>query len=81
MTKPKKGQVQVGWGATPSQQKYGYRSVMFVTLVSGGQWSRHANNMSTWGDGELPEETFDSIDEAKEAVEKAGFSLDYAIYA
>jgi len=78
--KAKKGQVQITWGATPRQEQYGYRSVMFVTLVSGGQFSKEANKMQTWGPKELPTGTFDSFEEAEKAIEDAGISLDYAIY-
>jgi len=57
---------------------------MFVTLVSGGQFSHRANQLYQYGDPgspELPEGSFDSIDEAASAVIEAGISLDYAIYA
>lgn len=79
--KYKKGQVVIAWGATPRQQEYGYSSIMYVTLVSGGQWSRQANNMSTWGaPDDLPSGVYDSYDEAEAAAVAAGISTKYAIY-
>lgn len=77
---PKAGQIQLAWGQTARQAKYGYRSVMFVRLVSGGQFPKRAHSMQTWGDNNLPEGSFDSIEEAEKACEEAGIDTAYAIY-
>ncbi|MFA6897233.1 MAG: hypothetical protein WCQ96_03035 [Patescibacteria group bacterium] len=77
-----KGKVVINWGATPRQAQYGYSSVMFVQLVSGGQWSREANKLQAYGAPDnLPEGVFDSYDEAEKAAKEAGIDTQYAIYA
>lgn len=75
------GKVVLDWGATPRQQQYGYSSLMIVTLVSGGQFPREANNLRTWGAPDnLPKGVYDSTDEALAAAEEAGINTQYAIY-
>lgn len=81
----KKWQVQVARGATERQRKFGYKSLMFVTLVSWWQWSRQANKMQEiyLGDDpldKLPTQVFNSVEEAQQACEDLWLDLTYAIY-